>query len=127
MRRGTRIREGLLKVLEEIDHLVPAPQHPRFGPGRPQPILQLIGKRGIGGFDVARVASSIPLLENLPERAKGIRLSGWHVLRSISLGPPCLGKISEPAATPTARRPAADVTHLATYSAAVIPAAWAPR
>ena len=74
MRRGTRIRKGLLKAFEELDHLVPAPQHPRFGPGRRQSILELIGKRGVGGLDVARVPGSIPLLEALSERAKELGL-----------------------------------------------------
>src|ERR687892_1993707 len=78
MRRGPRIREGRLKVLEELNHLVPASQDPRLGPGRRQSILELIGERGVGGFHIARVPGSVPLLKTLSERAKELGLSSWH-------------------------------------------------
>src|SRR2546423_8537810 len=79
----TRIRERLLKVFEELDHFVPAPEHPSFGPGRRQLILEPIGKHGVGGLNVACVPGSIPLLETLPECAKELGL-GRH-RRSVSL------------------------------------------
>src|SRR5688572_1986590 len=90
MRRRSRIREGLLKVLEELDHLVPASQHPRLWPGRRQSVLELIGERGVRGFHVAHVPGSIPALEGLSERAKQFGLSGWHRPRSISREGPAL-------------------------------------
>ena len=85
MRRCPRIREGLLKVLEELDYFVPASQHPSLGPGRCQSILELIGEYRVGGLDVARVPGSIPLLEALSERSKELGLSSRHRPRSISL------------------------------------------
>jgi hypothetical protein len=87
MRRRPRIREGRLKVLEELDHLVPAPQHPRgVGPGRRQSIVDLIGERRVGGFHVARVPGAIPLLETLSERSKELGLSSRHRPPSIPRG-----------------------------------------
>ena len=84
MRRGMRIRESRLKGFEELDHLVPAAQDPRLRPGWRQSILELIGKRGVSGLDVALVPGSISLLETRSERAKELGLHGWHRPRSIS-------------------------------------------
>jgi hypothetical protein len=78
MRRRPRIREGLLKALEEPNHLVSAPQHPRLGPGGRQPILEPVGERGVSGSNVALVPGSIPSFEGRSECSKELGLGAWH-------------------------------------------------